>query len=157
MLAQLPLDRSCSRGLSRLGISIAGKIVHAAPKDESEVPPFDSLEDNPQLESSIRLLMRDAMAAALALPTADVQELRFWKGSVVFNAVADAGWLVNKSYFLEVGRSLPSLRRAVRAGIVVESRGDAERSSISFSFLCSVSRAKSRKTRGPWPRPWKTR
>ncbi|PHJ24936.1 sushi domain (scr repeat) domain-containing protein [Cystoisospora suis] len=52
-------------------------------------------------ESELRRVLREELAALLALPAADIVEMRLWRGSVDVSAVVDAGWLANKATFKE--------------------------------------------------------
>lgn len=65
-----------------------------------------ALIENPR-EFELRRVLREEIAALLAVPAADVVEMRLWRGSVDVSAVVDAGWLANKTNFKDVSPDVP--------------------------------------------------
>lgn len=100
-VCQVTLDRGCSRGLRRsliaLHLTLEGlnyeRIFKNSLSSRSSASPAADLVTDYSASASDLLIksLRSSISDVLAIPVADVGEMRFWQGSVSAEVVIDGG------------------------------------------------------------------
>lgn len=95
---QVNLDRCCSRGLKR---SVVQTTLILDKLNYSTI--FGNNQKFPALPGLLTQRLRSALSDLLAVPMADIGEMRFWPGSVFVEIVVDGGVWISSIYKVKRG------------------------------------------------------